>query len=93
SSMVLALVRIVTGSDLAWYGPDPALYWTRTGMEPSQIRPSFGPNHHIEVHIWAGAGPVLVQMQKNGSEPVLTRCAKGDRPESVVQIWPRTFDG
>ncbi|KAL0148422.1 hypothetical protein M9458_056232 [Cirrhinus mrigala] len=50
-------------------------------------------NHHIEVHIWSGAGPVQVQMQKNGSEPVLDHCAKGDRPESVVQIWPRTSNG
>ncbi len=67
--------------------------WPRSGMVLDQILPIFGPNHHKGIRIWSGAGPVLVQIRKNGSMPVLARCAKRHRPESIMQIWSRTSDG
>ena len=31
--------------------------------------------------------------EKNGSTPLLARCAKGHHPGSILQIWPTTYGG
>ncbi|RXN39597.1 zinc finger MYM-type 1-like protein [Labeo rohita] len=64
-------------------GPDLAWYWIRSGPHLGQIT----------IKEFA-SGPVLVQMRKNGSMPVLARCAKGHRPKSDLAknfrwVWAR----
>ncbi|KAL0153270.1 hypothetical protein M9458_051445, partial [Cirrhinus mrigala] len=56
-------------------GPDSACYWPGSGLVLDQIWPTFGPNHHKGIRIWPRAGPVLVQMRKNGSMPVVPKDA------------------
>ncbi|KAL0148813.1 hypothetical protein M9458_055822, partial [Cirrhinus mrigala] len=96
--MVLALVRIVTGPDLAWYWtrsgfvlerngygtvPDPALIWAKSPYRsPHLVRSWPSSGPDAEKRIRAGIGPLCQRRQAR------VRCA--DLAQNFQWVWARS---